>query len=139
LRTLSSYGTAFALSFLMPGCDIRLEELVTEAGNVGEPVPSTSDALIALRFRIEADPESLEGLRHARRSLLKEEATRGLDPDEPSLQQATFSPGEIMWEILPAQRTRCLEKLEELLSRARRACESPVSFSDTLTRRSTRT
>ena len=120
----------------MPGCDIRLEELA-DSGTAAEV--AAPEAAIALRFRIEADAESLEGLRHARRSLLKEEATRGLDPDEPSLEQATFSPGEILWEILPTQRARCLEKLEELLSRARRACESPLSFSDTHTRRRTRT
>jgi hypothetical protein len=61
-----------------------------------------------------------------------------ISPGEPSLENAMFSPGEITWEILPEQRARCLEKLEELVSRARRARESPASFSDTQTRRKTR-
>lgn len=118
----------------MPEYEVRLEELMASdsAAVAAEPV-------MALRFRIEADPVGLEALRHARRSLLREEALRGLDADEPSLEQAMFSPAEIVWEIRPAQRARCLEKLEDLVSRARRARDNALTLSDTATRRSTRT
>lgn len=123
----------------MPEAEIRLEEVPGGEEPAADVAAPRSAPTITLRFRVEADSESLVALRQARRSLLREEATRGLDVDEPSLEHAAFSPAEISWEILPSQRARCLEKLEELLSRARRARESPLSFSDTLSRRSTRT
>jgi len=122
----------------MSDCDIRLEEVADGATVDAGMAAVATESVIALRFRIQAEPDCLDALRHARRSLLREEATRGLDPGEPSLENAMFSPGEITWEILPEQRARCLEKLEELVSRARRARESPAWFSDTQTRRKTR-
>jgi hypothetical protein len=77
---------------------------------------------ITLRFRITAsDTDSLEALRHARRSLLREEWTLGLDPDEPSLEDAVFSTSEILWTVRPVQREWCLRKLDELVARAQRA------------------
>jgi hypothetical protein len=77
---------------------------------------------VTLRFRITAtDPDSLEALRHARRSLLREEWTLGLDPDEPSLEDAVFSTSEVLWTVRPAQREWCARKLQELIARAQRA------------------
>ena len=74
---------------------------------------------VTLRFLLSAEnPGSLEALRNARRSLLREELTRGRDSDEPSLEDAIFSASEILWVVSPAQRPWCLEKLEELRRRA---------------------
>lgn len=123
----------------MAQSDVRLEEVGPLDSTPADLAMPATGPVMALRFRIETDPVGLEALRHARRALLREEATRGLDAGEPSLEQATFSPAEIVWEILPTQRERCLEKLEELVSRARRARDSALSLSDTASRRSTRT
>jgi hypothetical protein len=77
---------------------------------------------MTLRFGIETDdPEDLEALRHARRSMLREEWTRGRDGEEPSLEDAMFSPAEISWTIRPEQRPWCLQKVGELVGRANRA------------------
>jgi len=81
-----------------------------------------------LRFRLKgADRESLEALRHARRSLLREEWTRGRESDEPSLEEAVFSPAEIVWVVRPEQREWCLRKLEDLIARANRALRELAS------------
>lgn len=72
-----------------------------------------------IRFLISADgEEALEALRYARRSLLREERTRGRDADEPSLEDAVFSPTQIVWSVGPGQRSAALTKLEEVLRRA---------------------
>ena len=72
-----------------------------------------------LRFLISADgEEALEALRYARRSLLREEQTRGRDADEPSLEDAVFSPTQIVWTVGPGQRSAALSKLEEVRRRA---------------------
>lgn len=73
-----------------------------------------------LRFRINASEPELEALRHARRSMLREEWTLGLREDEPSLEDATFSIDAIVWPVWPEQRERCLEKIAELESRVER-------------------
>ena len=66
------------------------------------------------------DPGGLEALRYARRSLLREELTLGLETGEPSLETAVFSSSEIVWTVPAAERQRCLEKLAELEARANR-------------------
>ena len=74
-----------------------------------------------LCFAIEAEtPEELEALRHARRSILREESTRGRDGEEPSLEDAVFSPVDMSWRIRPEQRRWCLQKVEDLTARANR-------------------
>ena len=65
-------------------------------------------------------PRALDAICHARRSMLREEWTLGHDADEPLLQDALFSTGEIVWNVRPEQRSRCLQKLEELEARVRR-------------------
>jgi hypothetical protein len=76
---------------------------------------------VALRFLLSMTGEKgLEAVRYARRSLLREERTRGRQPDEPSLEDAVFSAREILWVVRPEQRRWCLEKLEELRRRANR-------------------
>ena len=76
---------------------------------------------VFLRFAIQADdPEELEALRHARRSMLREEWTRGRDGDEPSLEEAIFSSSDILWWIRPERRRWYLQSVEELAARANR-------------------
>ncbi len=109
---------------------IRLEE---QTGPPSAPLSSGTSALVAeespgllLCFRIHAaDPEGLEALRHARRSMLREEWTKGREPGEPSLEDAIFSSTEVRWLVSPEQRTWCLQKLAELTARANRAHGNP--------------
>ena len=82
------------------------------------PAPIDESAL-TLRFLLSSSgEEGLEAVRSARRALLREELTRGRNPDEPSLGDAIFSAREILWVVRPEQRPRCLELLEELRRRA---------------------
>lgn len=76
-------------------------------------------AVVTLRFLLTMTGQrGLDAVRNARRSLLREEWTRGREPDEPSLEDAVFSAREILWVVRPEQRRWCLEKLEELRRRA---------------------
>jgi hypothetical protein len=85
----------------------------------GVPLEYQGGPTITLRFLLsDAGERGLDALRNSRRSLLKEEWTRGREPDEPSLEDAVFSPREILWVVRPEQRPWCLEKLEELRRRA---------------------
>jgi hypothetical protein len=109
-------GTSFA-PLLPPVAEIGLIE-VTEGSrpSVAEAEPS---AVETLQYLISADgDEALEALRYARRSLLREERTRGRDPDEPSLEDAVFSPTQIVWTVGTGQRSTALTKLEEVRRRA---------------------
>jgi hypothetical protein len=84
----------------------------------GVPLEFVGEA-ITLRFLLSmTGQKGLEAVRFARRSLLREEWTRGRQPDEPSLEDAVFSAREIQWVVRPDQRQWCLEKLEELRRRA---------------------
>ncbi len=83
------------------------------------PFELSGGSTVTLRFLLSASGENgLEALRNARRSLLREEWTRGRDSDEPSLEDAVFSAKEILWVVRPEQRPWCLQKLEELRRRA---------------------
>ena len=77
-------------------------------------------AVCKLRFRLSADPDSLEALRYARRSMLREEWTRGIEEGEPSLEEAIFSAFEVVWSVPADEQERCREKLAELVDRANR-------------------
>jgi hypothetical protein len=116
-------GTSFAT---LDGCVSEIG-LVEVSGGVQEPTPLAGavptdlpdGAILTLRFLLSAEGEvELEALRNARRSLLREEWTRGRDSDEPSLEDAVFSPTEILWVVRRDQRLLCLQKLEELRRRA---------------------
>jgi hypothetical protein len=93
------------------------------------PVPSgdSSAALleparVTLRFRLaSADDRSLEALRYARRAMLREEWTRGVDEDEASLEEAVFSAFDVVWSVPASARESGKAKLEELVARANRA------------------
>lgn len=76
---------------------------------------------LTLRFGLElSGPHVLDALLYARRSMLREEWTRGRDEDEPLLEEALFSPAEIVWEVRPEQKSWCLQKVQELQARAHR-------------------
>jgi hypothetical protein len=86
---------------------------------------------VTLRFSLLIeDPQGLEALRYARRAMIREERTRGLEWDEPSMEEPVFTTTEIHWIAPYAQAAWCREKLAELISRANRAREALRDLSD---------
>jgi hypothetical protein len=80
---------------------------------------------VTLRFSLLIeDSQDLEALRYARRAMIREERTRGLEWDEPSMEQPVFAATEIRWFVLVSQVAWCREKITELISRANRAREA---------------
>jgi hypothetical protein len=77
---------------------------------------------VTLRFSLVIeDSQDLEALRYARRAMIREERTRGLEWDEPSMEQPIFTASEIRWFVLVSQVAWCREKIADLISRANRA------------------
>lgn len=77
---------------------------------------------VMLRFQVSLEgDDDLEALRYARRSMIREERTRGLEWDEPSMEDPTLSGSEIRWFALAAQAAWCRQKLAEMVERANRA------------------
>jgi hypothetical protein len=96
---------------------------VQRGGSASEPqaLYRVDGPKVTLRFLVSVDSGAgLEALRFARRSLLREEWTRGREADEPSLEDAVFSPTQIVWVVGPGQRAAALAKLEEIRRRANR-------------------
>ena len=82
------------------------------------------DPSVTLRFAFEqTDGLAIDALRHARRSMLREEWTLGRGPGEPSLEGAVFSPVGVVWVVPADQQAWCLQKMEDLATRADRALE----------------
>ncbi len=80
---------------------------------------------VTLRFQLELkEPDVLEALRYARRAMIREERTRGLQWDEPSIEEATFTKNEIRWFVLASQAAWCRQKIVEVVERANRAREA---------------
>jgi hypothetical protein len=78
-----------------------------------------------LRFQLElAHPDDVEALRYARRAMIREERTRGLEWDEPSMEDSAFAEKEIRWFVLVSQASWCRQKVVELAERANRAREA---------------
>ncbi|HEX9688317.1 MAG TPA: hypothetical protein VGB47_04500 [Thermoanaerobaculia bacterium] len=76
---------------------------------------------IILRFRLQYDSEGdLDALRYARRLLIREEHLRGLEWEEPSIEDAVFSALHVSWPALASQAAWCREKMGELVGRANR-------------------
>jgi hypothetical protein len=106
---------------------IAIAEVGDSAGSVARTGDSTAQRLslsgetCTLRFRLVAETDSLEALRYARRSMLREEWTRGTEDGEPSLEEAIFSAFEVVWTVPADERERCRAKLAELVERANRA------------------
>ena len=79
---------------------------------------------VMLRFKLQASaPEDLEALRYARRAMIREERTRGLEWEEPSMEDPTFTANEVRWFALTSQAAWCRQKIAELVERANRAVE----------------
>jgi hypothetical protein len=77
---------------------------------------------VTLRFSFsQAEGLALDAILHARRAMLREEWTRGREPDEPSLEDAMFSAAGVVWVAVPEQQEWCLRKMDELVARANRA------------------
>ena len=77
---------------------------------------------VLLRFEIAmADDAALEALRYARRAMIREERTRGLEWDEPSMEDPSFAGRELRWFALASQAAWCREKVSELVDRANSA------------------
>src|SRR5262245_54689695 len=77
---------------------------------------------VMLRFRLQASsPDDLEALKYARRAMIREERTRGLEWDEPSMEDPSIAGRELRWYALASQAAWCREKLAELIERANRA------------------
>lgn len=74
-----------------------------------------------LRFHLQVDSdEDLEALRYARRIMIREERTRGLEWEEPSIEEAVFTVSDVSWSVLAAQAAWCRQKVGELVARANR-------------------
>jgi len=77
---------------------------------------------VRLKFALEVpDEDALEALRYARRAMIREERTRGLAWDEPSMEDPTLTNTEIRWFALASQVSACRTKLADLVERANRA------------------
>ena len=83
-----------------------------------------SERTVTLRFRfVAAGDRALEALRYARRAMLREESTRGVDEGEPSLEEAVFTASDVSWSVPAEGAAAGRAKLEELVARANRALE----------------
>ncbi len=90
----------------------------------GEPLALRVDPSrrVMLRFALDVpDEDAFEALRYARRSMIREERTRGLGWDEPSMEDPTLSGTEIRWFVLASQAEWSRRKLAELVERGNRA------------------
>ena len=109
---------------------IRCRETTPQSFTAGEDrdavalrIDPTRRATLRFALLID-DSQDLEALRYARRAMIREERTRGLEWDEPSMEQPVFTATEIRWFVLVSQVAWCREKIGELISRANRAREA---------------
>ena len=80
---------------------------------------------ITLRFALKLGaPGDVEALRYARRAMIREERPRGIEWDEPSMEDPSFTSNEIRWFVLTSQVAWCRQKVAELIERANRAREA---------------
>jgi hypothetical protein len=105
---------------------IALSEIEERQEPIGRSGGSTAPVLeggaVALHCRfLSSDADSLEALRYARRAMLREEWTRGVEPGEPSLEEAVFSAFDVVWSVPVGEQERSRAKLLELVERANRA------------------
>ncbi|MGH9365367.1 MAG: hypothetical protein ACRD1B_08915, partial [Thermoanaerobaculia bacterium] len=78
-----------------------------------------------LRFEIRfSHTDGVEALRYARRVMIREERTHGLEWEEPSMEDPTFAGKEIRWFVLVSQASWCRQKIAELFERANCAHEA---------------
>ena len=74
----------------------------------------------AFELELEDDAE-VEALSYARRAMIRDERTRGLEWDEPSMEDPTLAGRELRWFALASQAAWCREKMAELVARANQA------------------
>lgn len=100
----------------------EIEETTDPIGfSAGSTAPRLEEDTVTVRCRLlTTDDAALEALRYARRAMLREEWTRGVEEGEPSLEQAVFSAFEVTWSVRAGQREGCRAKLQELIERADR-------------------
>lgn len=80
---------------------------------------------MTLHFALKlATTGDLEALRYARRAMIREERTRGVEWDEPSMEDPSLSATELRWFVLTSQVAWCRLKVAELVERANRAREA---------------
>lgn len=109
----------------MPAIHLELLPVETFAGPARGAALASLQEVVRLDFRLSVeDHEALEALRYARRAILREEETLGLDPREPSLDSAVFSVEDVTWAVPRDQIDRCLDRMNELVARANRAIET---------------
>lgn len=109
---------------------IRVVE--SPAGGSSGPLETEATALridlsrrITLRFDLKlASLGDLEAIRYARRAMIREERTRGIEWDEPSMEDPNLNATEIRWFVLTSQVAWCRQKVDELVDRANRAREA---------------
>ena len=113
------------------GALIRFIETTDKAsvvgGDVSDQVALRLDPTrrCMLRFELElAQADDMEALRYARRAMIREERTRGLEWDEPTMEDPTFTAKELRWFALVSQASWCRQKIAELIERANRAREA---------------
>jgi hypothetical protein len=83
---------------------------------------------MALSFRLDATgAQRLEALREARRAMIREEWTLGLEPGEPSLADADFSAHAVHWDVPIGEQATCRQKLRRLVVRANRRLEDAAA------------
>ena len=86
------------------------------------PATSTLDAIeLMRRSDVDSLVDEMEALRYARRAMIREERTRGLEWDEPSMEDPSLAGHEIRWFALASQAAWCRQKVAELVERANRA------------------
>lgn len=111
---------------------VRFSEIEESADPVSfngdSAAPRLEEATVTLRCRLlTTDEDSLEAIRYARRAMLREEWTRGVDEDEPSLEDAVFSAFDVSWPVRASAVEAGRSKLAELEERANRArVQSPA-------------
>ena len=131
-RELQAPGDPARLSLFPPAMSsAKLFEIVADTASAyaGETPKSEGTsaleadpaALVVVTFRIRSGEAGLEALRHARRSMLREEWMLGVGENEPSFEEAVFTTEAIIWCVRSGQRARCLEKIAELAARVERA------------------
>src|SRR5262245_8403361 len=110
----------------------EIEESVEAVSfNGSSSAPRLDEATVTLRCRLlTTDDASLEALRYARRGMLREEWTRGVEEGEPSLEEAVFSATDVSWSVRASEVESGRAKLAELVARANRARVEPSGSQD---------
>jgi hypothetical protein len=116
----TAWGARPRVRHFVPDAPIELAEVTLRAAR-----DLTVAGMTTLRFHlIPGRRERLEALREARRAMIREQRTRGLEEGEPSLSEAVFSATGVLWEVPSTERGRCREMLAELIRRANRLVDS---------------